>query len=577
MAPYVPPQKRSGDDNGTGEERARGAPQQQAPSQDARFSNSGDVRYAARGPVGRSDGWFGRQDGRRPDHFDTMSEVEVFGERKEKTGGGIDFDQYDKIPVEVTGEGNELFKPISTFPEFKLSAALQWNLDRCGYERPTPVQKHAIPIVVGGRDLMACAQTGSGKTCAFMVPCIEALLRSGPPAEVKGRGRPPPMPCALVLAPTRELAAQIHEESLKFAYNTGIQSRLIYGGADIREQLRELGKGTDILVATPGRLSDFIGRETVDMGLTQFLILDEADRMLDMGFEPQVREIVQYSGMGRSLEKGRKKQNMMFSATFGGTVQSMAGDFMVDYLFITVGRVGSCSETITQTLLYAEEGKGKTRALEKIYRDHAPPVGQLTVIFVETKKRADEIEVDLWQAGLRVCAIHGDRDQRQREIALEAFKSGENPILVATDVAARGLDISNVGLVINYDMPKQMDDYVHRIGRTGRAGKRGVAIGFVNERCRYCNELAELLKGAKQEVPGWLHTLAAENRSNYENSKGKGKATGKGGYGPSFGGQDVRQLAKAAEEKAKPVVPKEPERPKSPPRAIPDGWDDDSD
>merc|ERR1719272_1544883 len=241
--------------------------------------------------------------------------------------------------------------------------------------------------------------------------------------------------------------------------------------------------------------------------------------MLDMGFEPQVREIVQQSGLSRYRKNGTR-QNMMFSATFAGAVQKMAGDFMIDYLFITVGRVGSCSETITQTLFYAEDGKGKTRALEKIYRDYAPPVGQLTVIFVETKRRADEIEGDLWQAGLKVCAIHGDRDQQQREFALEAFKSGECPILVATDVAARGLDISNVGLVINYDMPKHMDDYVHRIGRTGRAGKRGEAIGFVNEKCRYCTDLAELLRQANQDVPSWLSSLAKENKDNYA-SKGK--------------------------------------------------------
>lgn len=384
------------------------------------------------------------------------------------------------------------------------------------------------------------------------------------------------MPCALVLAPTRELAAQIHEESLKFAYKTGVLCRIIYGGADIREQLREMGRGTDVLVATPGRLSDFIGRESVDMGWTQFLILDEADRMLDMGFEPQVREIVQRSGLGRQLD--HRRQNMMFSATFPAAVQKMAGDFMHDYLFITVGRVGSCSETITQTLLYAEDGKGKTRALEKIYKEHAPPHGELTVIFVETKRRADEIEVDLWQAGLRVCAIHGDRDQQQREFALEAFKSGENPILVATDVAARGLDISNVGLVINFDMPRQMDDYVHRIGRTGRAGKRGAAIGFVNEKCRYCNELAELLRQANQDVPPWLAHLAKENSDNY--AKGKGK----GGYGgPAFGGKDVRELAKKAaivqeakkeEKKEEPPPPKEPVREPSPEREVPDAWDD---
>lgn len=203
----------------------------------------------------------------------------------------------------------------------------------------------------------------------------------------------------------------------------------------------------------------------------------------------------------------------------------------------------------------------------------------LTVIFVETKRRADEIELDLYQAGLQVCAIHGDRDQQQRESALESFKSGETPILVATDVAARGLDISNVGLVINYDMPKQMDDYVHRIGRTGRAGKRGVAIGFVNEKCRYCNDLAGLLRQANQEVPSWLSQLAKENSDNYQARKGKGKGT----VAPNFGGKDVRQLDKAAaapvvvEEKKVEEPVKPPERPKSPPREVPDAWDDSDD
>lgn len=578
MAPYRPPHKRGGDE-----------PEPQNKSQDARFADAGhdhddiryakpgtdDIRYASGDIRGHpqaetgSSAWHRRNDGRRAGMAREMSEYDVFGEVKQR-GGGIDFDQYDKIPVEVTGEGANDFPPMSTFSEFKLSEALTWNLDRCGYNRPTPIQKYAIPIVVGGRDLMACAQTGSGKTCAFMVPCIESLLRSGPPATQNGRGRPVPMPCALVLAPTRELAQQIHEESLKFAYKTGVQSRIIYGGADIRDQLREMGKGTDVLIATPGRLTDFIGREAVDMGWTQFLILDEADRMLDMGFEPQVREIVMSSGLGRKLDKPR--QNMMFSATFAKAVQKMAADFMADYLFITVGRVGACSETITQTLFYAEDGRGKSRALEKIYKEHAPPVGQLTVIFVETKRRADEIEADLWQAGLRVCAIHGDRDQEQRENALDAFKSGENPILVATDVAARGLDISNVGLVINYDMPKHMDDYVHRIGRTGRAGKRGAAIGFVNEKCRYCTDLAALLRQANQDVPSWLSLLAKENSDNYAN-KGKGK-----GY--TTGGRDFREdakqaaMAKVEEKKEEIVVPKEPERPKSPPRVVPDGWDD---
>jgi len=583
---YRPPNQR-GDGRASPEVRERseqdsnGFGKEKEESQDVRYSDdvrfSGDARFSdQKRAVGPQDGWYGRKDGRRQDQWGELTELEVFGEKKERNTDGIDFDQYDRIPVEVTGEGGDKYIPLKFFTDGNLAEKLQWNLERCGYERPTPVQKYAVPIVVGGRDLMACAQTGSGKTCGFMVPCLESLLRSGPPdGQPANRGRPLPMPTALVLAPTRELAAQIHVESLKFAYATGISSRLIYGGADIREQQREMQKGTDILVATPGRLSDMIGRDCVDLGLCQFLILDEADRMLDMGFEPQVREIVQHSGMSRKLAEKLRRQSMMFSATFALNVQKMAGDFLTDYLFITVGRVGSCSEMIDQSLIYAEDGKGKTRALEKVYRDSAPPVGQLTVIFVESKKKADEIELYLWNAGLKVCAIHGDRDQRERENAMESFKCGETPILVATDVAARGLDISNVGLVINYDMPKQMDDYVHRIGRTGRAGKRGVAIGFVNERCRYCDELAELMRGANQDVPPWLAQLAKENSSNYANFKGKGK--GKGAAVP-YGGKDVREVAKKA---AEPVVaaPKaEPKaRPKtpSPERVVPDAWDSD--
>eukprot|EP00929_Paragymnodinium_shiwhaense_P050557 TRINITY_DN2544_c0_g1_i1.p1 TRINITY_DN2544_c0_g1~~TRINITY_DN2544_c0_g1_i1.p1 ORF type:complete len:574 (-),score=124.41 TRINITY_DN2544_c0_g1_i1:367-2034(-) len=544
-------------------------------SGDVRFS--GDVREESRRDA-RKDGWFGRQDGRRPGAF-TLTEFEVFGERKERTGG-IDFSQYDRIPVEITGEGYEDIKPMDLFSEQGLSESLRQNLERCGYERPTPIQKWSIPIVVSGRDVMACAQTGSGKTCAFMVPCIESLLRSGPPPKQGSGNRNMPWPCALVMAPTRELAQQIHEESLKFAFKTGIEARIIYGGADIGEQRREMQKGTDVLIATPGRLWDMIDRECVDMGQTQFLILDEADRMLDMGFEPQVRDIIERSGLSRKLDKGR--QSMMFSATFPGTVQKMAGDFLGDYLFVSVGVVGSCAETIQQILFYAEEGKQKTRALDRVYRDYAPPVGFLTVIFVDSKRKADEIEMDLWNSGLKCCAIHGDRDQRERENAMASFKSGETPILVATDVAARGLDISNVGLVINFDMPKQMEDYVHRIGRTGRAGKRGTAIGFVNERCKYCSELQDLLRTAKQEVPPWLSQLAKEYSANYAaRTKGKGK-DGKGANG-GYGSKDVREMAKikeqaakALEEKPAPVEEKPVEKPRtpSPEREVPDAWDD---
>jgi len=470
--------------------------------------------------------WRKRADGRKQGQQEP-SELEVFGERKAQSTAGIDFDKYDAIPVQISGKNTENLKPISRFSEAKLTDSLFDNLRRCGYDRPTPVQKHSIPMVVGGRDLMACAQTGSGKTCAFMVPCLESLLRSGPPPG--GRGRTA-APCALVLAPTRELASQIHVESCKFAYDTGIRCCIVYGGADMREQRSELEKGCDILIATPGRLTDMCERRTVSLELIQFFILDEADRMLDMGFEPQVRQIVEQTNMGKKSQ--HKRQSMMFSATFAREVQLMASDFLNEYLFITVGRVGSASELVTQQVHYAGDVKQKVHALDRVVKEHVPPgSGGLAVIFVETKRAADELEIELHNKGTNVTAIHGDRTQTEREEALHAFKTGANPVMVATDVAARGLDIPNVTLVVNFDMPKQIDDYVHRIGRTGRAGRKGTAVAFVNERCGYLPELGDLLRNAKQDIPGWFDELVRSRGS------GGGRNMRQNNR---FGGQDLR-------------------------------------
>merc|ERR1711971_477461 len=311
--------------------------------------------------------------------------------------------------------------------------------------------------------------------------------------------------------------------SVKFAYRTGIQARLVTGGADSREQIREFDQGCDILIATPGRLTDMCDRNNISLELVQFFILDEADRMLDMGFEPQVRQIVENTGMGRNSIQQR--QNMMFSATFAREVQHMARDFLTDYVFITVGRVGSASELITQTVVFAGELKEKCRALERAIKDHLTKDG-LAVVFVETKRAADTLELDLHEKGVPVTAIHGDRSQAEREEALQAFKSGANPVLVATDVAARGLDIPNVALVVNFDMPKQIDDYVHRIGRTGRAGRKGNAIAFVNERCTYLPELGDLLVEAKQDPPLWFSDLC-RNAIRRGGGKGAGRSAAK--------------------------------------------------
>jgi ATP-dependent RNA helicase DDX3X len=274
-------------------------------------------------------------------------------------------------------------------------------------------------------------------------------------------------------------------------------------------------------------------RGYLSLSLVQFFILDEADRMLDMGFEPQVRQIVSATDMG---SKSRiRRQNMMFSATFAREVQAMARDFLDDYIFITVGRVGSASELVTQKVTYADNLEMKTRALEKVIKEYLTADG-LAVVFVETKRGADDLEKKLYDKNVSVTAIHGDRTQSEREEALAAFKSGANPVMVATDVAARGLDISNVSLVVNFDLPKQIDDYVHRIGRTGRAGRKGVAVAFVDERCAYLPELYDLLSEAKQETPLWFEDLCRTARR---------PAKGKGREERSFGGRDVRELERA--------------------------------
>jgi len=556
MPAYVPPQRR-----GAGGESAA-SPEPDPPAGNGgggRFDKDEDPPFQAkgqgRGAGGRNQGdgtkksifvdnrddasvgsWFDRPDGRRRGGEAGPTELEVFGERKARSTAGIDFDKYDNIPVAVTGEGKDDIVAISRFSEARLTDSLFENLQRCGYDRPTPIQKYSIPIVVAGRDLMACAQTGSGKTCAFMVPCLESLLRSGPPPP-SGNRRPKPSPCGLVLAPTRELAAQIHAESAKFSFETGIRTCIIYGGAEMREQRMDLEKGCDILVATPGRLTDMFERGNVSLGYVHFFILDEADRMLDMGFEPQVRQIVDQTDMNRNSKLNR--QSMMFSATFGKEVQIMARDFLDDYLFITVGRVGSASDLITQKVIYAEDNTQKVRAMEKALKEYMVKDG-LAVIFVETKRSADTLERELHEKNVPVCAIHGDRSQSEREEALKAFKSGANPVLVATDVAARGLDIPNVCLVINFDMPKQLDDYVHRIGRTGRAGRKGTAVALLNERCAYLSELYELLTEAKQDVPQWFEELGRSVR-------GRAPPGGKGGrIEKSFGGVDSRYEGAAA-------------------------------
>ena len=329
-------------------------------------------------------------------------------------------------------------------------------------------------------------------------------------------------PEALILAPTRELTSQIYDEAKKFAYRSWVRPCVVYGGADIGQQLRQIDRGCDVLVATPGRLVDLIERARVSLSKVRFLILDEADRMLDMGFEPQIRRIVQ----GEDMPGVQDRQTLMFSATFPKNIQMLARDFLKEYVFLSVGRVGATSENITQKIEYVED-EDKRSVLLDILTSH--PSEGLTLIFVETKRMADALSDFLMSNNFPATSIHGDRTQRERENALEAFRTGRAPIMVATAVAARGLDIPNVTHVISYDLPTDVDDYVHRIGRTGRAGNVGVATAFFNRGNKnIARDLVELLKEAKQEIPSWLESIVRESFG--------GRGGGRGGRGGGRGG-----------------------------------------
>ena len=475
----------------------------------------------------RNDGYGSWQNGKHvPGAANPRTEKELFGDvgdvTKQQTG--INFDAYADIPVEATGDN--VPEPVTEFTNPPIDPHLIENIMLAHYKTPTPVQKYSVPIVAGGRDLMACAQTGSGKTGGFLFPILSASFKEGPRAVPQqqnyGRSRKA-YPTALILAPTRELVSQIHEEARKFAYRSWVRPAVVYGGADIGSQLRAMDQGCDLLSATPGRLVDLIERGRISLANIRYLVLDEADRMLDMGFEPQIRRIVEQEDMPGVHDR----QTLMFSATFPRDIQMLARDFLKDYIFLSVGRVGSTSENITQKIEYVEDEDKRSVLLDILY---ALPTGGLTLIFVETKRMADMLEGFLAQNGFGATSIHGDRTQREREYALETFRSGKTPVMVATAVAARGLDIPNVTHVVNYDLPSDIDDYVHRIGRTGRAGNTGAATAFFNRGNKnIVREMIELLREAKQEVPAWLESVSREGGF----SGGRGRGGGRGGRGPN--------------------------------------------
>ena len=348
-----------------------------------------------------------------------------------------------------------------SFTDLGLSPVLCTTVAKLGYTIPTPIQAQSIPVILQGRDLMAGAQTGTGKTAAFALPMIERLLLSG------GRRGAPGKPRSLVLVPTRELAAQVQESFRDYGRQTGLVSTTVFGGVGIQPQIQALRRPLDVLVATPGRLLDHMQQRTVDLSGIEILVLDEADRMLDMGFIPAIRRILQ------SLPKDR--HTLLFSATFMPEIKTLAAQFMKDPVQIQVATLNTMVATISHRVHPVSSERKRDLVVHLLKKDR----GQ-TLIFCRTKHGSDRLCRHLSADGFQVEAIHGNKSQSARTRSLQDFKSGRTRVLVATDIAARGLDIEQLPMVINFDLPSVPQDYIHRIGRTGRAGSEGQAVSLVS-------------------------------------------------------------------------------------------------
>ena len=347
-----------------------------------------------------------------------------------------------------------------TFNELNLSAPLLRAIAEAGYETPSPIQAKAIPPVLEGRDLMGCAQTGTGKTAAFALPMLDRLNAAKP--------RKPGAIRALILTPTRELALQIGESFAAYGKYQQLRATVIFGGVGQAPQVEAIKKGVEILIACPGRLNDLVGQGLVDLSNIEIFVLDEADRMLDMGFVHDVKKVI--------AKLPKQRQNLMFSATMPKEIEQLAAGILQDPAFVKVDPVSSTVDRIDQSLYFVEKGNKKL-LLPWLIKNLNPPVVN-ALVFSRTKHGADKIAKDLNKQGIPAAAIHGNKSQSARVAALEGFKAGKTKVLVATDIAARGIDISELSHVFNYDLPEVPETYVHRIGRTARAGADGTAVSF---------------------------------------------------------------------------------------------------
>ncbi len=348
---------------------------------------------------------------------------------------------------------------MTTFTDLGLAEPLLQALAREGYETPTPIQAQAIPPVLAGRDLQGIAQTGTGKTAAFALPILHRLLADKQPAPRFGAR-------VLVLSPTRELASQIAESFRTYGRHTNLQVAAVFGGVPHGPQLKALARGLDVLVATPGRLVDHLDSRAADLRSTEVLVLDEVDQMLDLGFVKAIRKIVTHLSP--------RRQNLFFSATMPGEIDKLAGELLKDPVRVSVTPVATTVERVDQAVILVDKSRKRDILLELL----GDAAMTRTIVFTRTKHGADKVTRHLEDAGIMAVAIHGNKSQAQRERSLAALKSGRVRVLVATDIAARGIDIDGVSHVINFDLPEVPEAYVHRIGRTARAGAEGRAISF---------------------------------------------------------------------------------------------------
>lgn len=371
-----------------------------------------------------------------------------------------------------------------SFDNFGLSPAINNNLHILGYRVPTPVQAKAIPPALEGRDVIGSAQTGTGKTAAFGLPMIDRLVQRTQGSPLVSR-----KPRALVLTPTRELALQVNESLISFSHKTGLRSVAIFGGVGMQPQITALNRGVHIVVATPGRLLDHMEQRNVDLSAIEILTVDEADRMMDMGFLPSLRRILS------ALPKQR--QTMLFSATFPESIRALAVKFMINPVEVQTETPNSAASTVTHRAHRVHHDRKRDLLVHLVKQS-----GDQTLVFCRTKHGSDRLCRHLSSSGVRAAAIHGNKSQSVRTQALRDFKAGRTHVLVATDIAARGLDIEQLPMVINFDLPMVAEDYIHRIGRTGRAGAEGKAVSLVTQ------EEMNLLRGIQRLLKTDIHFAA---------------------------------------------------------------------